>query len=56
MPKGTGLSKLEKATPSKDTPALANAKIGIIPKATYGEIACSNFNSKELVWLFLLFL
>ena len=46
------VKRVEKVNPSKETPALANAKIGIIPKATYGERLCSNFNSKE----FLLFL
>ena len=34
IPNGTGLSNEFKLMPSKDTPAFANAKIGIMPKAT----------------------
>ena len=34
IPKGTGFNKLPNDKPSKATPALANANIGIIPKAT----------------------
>ena len=40
MPSGTGFKRVAKLNPSKETPALANAKIGIIPKATYGERLC----------------
>ena len=39
--------------PSKDTPAFAKAKTGIIPKATYGDNLCSNFNNSECL-LFLI--
>ena len=39
----------EKVKPSSDTPALAKAKIGIIPNATYGDRPCSNFKSKEFL-------
>ena len=42
-----GINKDPKDRPSKETPALAKANIGIIPKATYGDIACSNFNNNE---------
>ena len=34
IPSGTGLSSELRLIPSKDTPAFANAKRGIIPKAT----------------------
>ena len=34
IPNGTGSNKDDKDNPSKDTPALANANIGIIIKAT----------------------
>ena len=47
MPSGTGDIKLDKDSPSKFTPAFANAKSGIIKNATYGEIACSIFTSRE---------
>ena len=36
-----------KDKPSRETPAFANANRGIIPKATYGLIACSIFINKE---------
>ena len=39
--------------PSKETPAFAKAKNGIIPKATYGLIACSILINKENLFLFL---
>ena len=45
IPNGTGSKRIERLSPSKDTPAFAKANIGIIPKATYGEIACSTFNN-----------
>ena len=48
MPSGTGLRRELKLIPFKETPALAKAKSGIIPKATYGEIKCSNFNKSDL--------
>ena len=47
IPSGTGCNNDDKDNPSKETPALANAKIGIIMKATYGLIACSNLIKKE---------
>ena len=53
IPRGTGLSHDLKLIPSNETPALANAKRGIIPKATYGAIECSNFNSNDLFLSFL---
>ena len=34
IPSGTGSSKLDKDNPIRDTPALANANIGIIKNAT----------------------
>ena len=34
-----------KETPSSTTPAFARANNGIIPKATYGDKKCSNFNN-----------
>ena len=34
IPSGTGFKSVAKVNPSKDTPAFANAKTGIIPKAT----------------------
>ena len=34
IPRGTGASSEAKVNPSKETPAFAKAKIGIIPKAT----------------------
>ena len=47
IPSGTGAIKLDNDNPSKFTPAFAKANNGIIMKATYGEIACSTFTSKE---------
>ena len=47
MPSGTGANKLDNDKPSKFTPAFAKAKIGIIIKATQGEIACSILTNKE---------
>ena len=47
IPKGTLFNKVAKDKPSKETPALANANNGIIPKATYGLIACSSFINSE---------
>ena len=47
MPRGTGFNSVCNVNPSKETPALANAKIGIIPKATYGDKPCSNFNNND---------
>ena len=40
--------------PSKETPAFAKAKRGIIPKATYGLIACSILINKEKSFSFFL--
>ena len=34
IPSGTGSKIVKKVIPSKETPAFAKAKIGIIPKAT----------------------
>ena len=34
IPRGTGFNNVAKLTPANETPALANANIGIIPKAT----------------------
>ena len=45
IPKGTGFSKVANVNPSSDTPAFAKANTGIIPKATYGDKLCSNFNN-----------
>ena len=54
IPSGT-LSKREfKDRPSSDTPAFANANKGIIPKATYGLIACSTLINKEKSFSFFL--
>ena len=47
IPKGTGIKIVLKVIPSRFTPAFAKAKIGIIPKATYGDKRCSNFKSNE---------
>ena len=47
IPSGTGCNNDDKDKPSNETPALANANIGIIMKATYGLIACSNLINKE---------
>ena len=47
IPNGTLFSKDANESPSKDTPAFAKANSGIIPKATYGLIACSIFINKE---------
>ena len=47
IPSGTGSSNDDKDKPSKETPALANANMGIIMKATYGLIECSNLINKE---------
>ena len=52
MPKGTLFSNDANDKPSRDTPAFANANKGIIPKATYGLIACSIFINKENLFLF----
>ena len=41
------IDKDEKDNPFNETPALANANKGIIPKATYGDKICSIFNSNE---------
>ena len=47
MPNGIG-DKIEfKVILSKVTPALAKAKSGIIPNATYGERPCSSFSNSE---------
>ena len=40
--------------PSRETPALANAKIGIIPKATYGDRPCSNLSNIDCLLFFVL--
>ena len=40
IPRGTGSNKFKKDKSSKLTPALANAKIGIIKNATQEEIVC----------------
>ena len=53
IPNGTGSNRIERPSPSKDTPALAKANIGIIPKATYGEIVCSTFNNIDFFILIL---
>ena len=42
-------NNVAKVKPSRETPAFAKAKIGIIPKATYGEIACSSLISIEFL-------
>ena len=47
IPSGTGCNNDDIDKPSKETPALANANIGIIIKATYGLIACSNLINNE---------
>ena len=47
IPSGTGFIRLQMSSPLKDTPALANAKTGIIPNATYGDNLCSNFKSND---------
>ena len=47
IPSGTGCNNDDKDKPSNETPALANANIGIIIKATYGLIACSILINKE---------
>ena len=49
IPNGTGFIKVAILNPSRETPAFAKAKIGIIPKATYGEIACSSLISIEFL-------
>ena len=54
IPNGTLSNNDEKDNPSKDTPAFAKAKIGIIPKATYGLIAWSIFINKEKSFSFFL--
>ena len=51
---GYRINKEAKDKPSKDTPAFANANKGIIPKATYGLIACSIFINKEKSFSFFL--
>ena len=53
IPNGTGFIKVAILNPSRETPAFAKAKIGIIPKATYGEIACSSLISIEFLCEFL---
>ena len=47
MPSGTGCNNDDRAKPSNETPALANANMGIIINATYGLIACSSLINKE---------
>ena len=47
IPRGTGNNNDDKDNPSKETPALAKANVGIIIKATYGLIACSSLINKE---------
>ena len=48
------LNKELKDKPSRDTPALAKANKGIIPKATQGLIACSTLINKEKSFSFFL--
>ena len=47
IPRGTGFVNVLIDIPSKETPAFAKAKCGIIPKATYGDKACSSFNNND---------
>ncbi len=54
IPRGTLSSNDANDKPSRDTPALAKANKGIIPKATYGLIACSIFINKEKSFSFFL--
>ena len=54
IPSGTGFRSALKLTPSSETPAFANANNGMIPKATYFEIPCSNLNNNDLEGFFLL--
>ena len=54
IPSGTGKRSEEKEIPAKETPALANANSGIMPKATYGLIPCSIFTNKEKSFSFFL--
>ena len=54
IPNGTGFNNVLNVNPLKLTPAFANANIGIIINATYGEIACSIFTSNEKSLSFIL--
>ena len=54
IPSGTGCSNDDKDKPSSETPAFANANIGIIIKATYGLTACSSFIKREKSFSFIL--
>ena len=54
IPNGTGVKSEEKLIPSNETPALARANKGIIPKATYVLILCSIFVSNEKSFSFFL--
>ena len=54
MPSGTGIINEENVRPFNETPAFANAKSGIIIKATYGLIACSILTKSEKSLIFFL--
>ena len=53
MPSGTGVNNVANVNPSKETPAFAKAKTGIIPKATYGDKLCSNFSKRDCLLFFI---
>ena len=54
IPRGTLSNNEANDKPSKETPAFAKANSGIIPKATYGLIACSILINKEKSFSFFL--
>ena len=51
---GTGDNNEEKVNPSNETPALAKAKTGIIPNATYGDRPCSNLSNIDCLFFLIL--